>query len=82
MKIIDKMNASIKEGKPFFSFEFFPPRTEEVRCYRLTLQESFPKLLVNGILMVLRNLWMVMHVQSMHVQKGEWYMQSSSCILR
>ncbi|KAK9842600.1 hypothetical protein WJX81_008347 [Elliptochloris bilobata] len=29
MKIIDKMNASIKEGKPFFSFEFFPPRTEE-----------------------------------------------------
>ena len=31
MKIIDKMNASIKEGRPFFSFEFFPPRTEEVR---------------------------------------------------
>ncbi len=30
MKVIDKMNASIKEGKPFFSFEFFPPRTEEV----------------------------------------------------
>ena len=30
MKIIDKMNASIKEGRPFFSFEFFPPRTEEV----------------------------------------------------
>ena len=25
------MNASIKEGKPFFSFEFFPPRTDEVR---------------------------------------------------
>lgn len=25
MKIIDKINASIKEGKTFFSFEFFPP---------------------------------------------------------
>jgi methylenetetrahydrofolate reductase (NADPH) len=30
MKIIDKINASIKDGKTFFSFEFFPPRTEEV----------------------------------------------------
>lgn len=25
MKIIDKINASIKDGKTFFSFEFFPP---------------------------------------------------------
>jgi hypothetical protein len=25
MKIIDKINANIKEGKTFFSFEFFPP---------------------------------------------------------
>ena len=31
MKIADKMNDSIKTGKTFFSFEFFPPRTDEVR---------------------------------------------------
>jgi hypothetical protein len=30
MKIADKMNDSIKAGKTFFSFEFFPPRTAEV----------------------------------------------------
>ncbi|EIE19820.1 methylenetetrahydrofolate reduct [Coccomyxa subellipsoidea C-169] len=29
MKIVDKMNESIKAGKTFFSFEFFPPRTDE-----------------------------------------------------
>lgn len=32
MKIIDKIKAAQQEGRgPFFSFEFFPPRTEEVR---------------------------------------------------
>ena len=30
MKVVDKMNESIKAGKTFFSFEFFPPRTDEV----------------------------------------------------
>lgn len=30
MKIIDKMNAAMAQGRPFFSFEFFPPRTDEV----------------------------------------------------
>ena len=30
VKIIDKVNEKIAEGKPFFSFEYFPPRTEEV----------------------------------------------------
>jgi hypothetical protein len=30
MKIIEKVNQKIKEGRTFFSFEFFPPRTEEV----------------------------------------------------
>ncbi|KAK9842943.1 hypothetical protein WJX74_004685 [Apatococcus lobatus] len=29
MKIIDKMNAAMAQGRPFFSFEFFPPRTDE-----------------------------------------------------
>ncbi|GLC56702.1 hypothetical protein PLESTB_001136600 [Pleodorina starrii] len=29
MKIIDKINQKLKEGQTFFSFEFFPPRTEE-----------------------------------------------------
>jgi len=31
MKIIDKMQQQIDNGKTFFSFEFFPPRTDEVR---------------------------------------------------
>jgi len=30
MKIVDKMKAASAEGKTFFSFEYFPPRTEEV----------------------------------------------------
>jgi hypothetical protein len=30
VKIIDKVNEKVAEGKPFFSFEYFPPRTEEV----------------------------------------------------
>eukprot|EP00878_Enallax_costatus_P001814 GHUV01001972.1.p1 GENE.GHUV01001972.1~~GHUV01001972.1.p1 ORF type:complete len:597 (+),score=135.37 GHUV01001972.1:253-2043(+) len=29
MKIVEKINANIQEGKTFFSFEYFPPRTEE-----------------------------------------------------
>lgn len=29
MKVVDKMNAAQKAGETFFSFEFFPPRTEE-----------------------------------------------------
>lgn len=29
MKIIDKINASLQRKDAFFSFEFFPPRTEE-----------------------------------------------------
>lgn len=29
MKIIDKINASVAKGEKFFSFEYFPPRTEE-----------------------------------------------------
>lgn len=28
-KVIDKMNAYAAEGKTFYSFEFFPPRTAE-----------------------------------------------------
>jgi len=31
MKIVDKMKAAMAEKKTFFSFEYFPPRTEEVR---------------------------------------------------
>jgi methylenetetrahydrofolate reductase (NADPH) len=29
MKIIDKINASIQERRTFFSFEYFPPKTDE-----------------------------------------------------
>ena len=32
MKIIDKVNEKIAKGEPFFSFEYFPPRTPEVRA--------------------------------------------------
>ena len=28
-KIIEVMNGYMEEGKPFFSFEFFPPKTED-----------------------------------------------------
>lgn len=28
MKIIDKLNEHIRRKEPFFSFEFFPPKTE------------------------------------------------------
>jgi 5,10-methylenetetrahydrofolate reductase len=28
-KLIEKIQARIDEKKPFFSFEFFPPKTEE-----------------------------------------------------
>lgn len=28
-KIVDKMNACIAEGKKFFSFEYFPPKTPD-----------------------------------------------------
>ena len=31
MKIVDKINAAIAAKQTFFSFEYFPPRTEEVR---------------------------------------------------
>ena len=30
MKIVDKIKASMDAGETFFSFEYFPPRTEEV----------------------------------------------------
>ena len=33
MKISEKMAASIAAGKTFFSFEFFPPCTDEVGLY-------------------------------------------------
>lgn len=29
MKIIDKINACIEQNRPFFSFEYFPPKTDE-----------------------------------------------------
>lgn len=29
MKIVDKLTHAAEDGKPLFSFEFFPPRTEE-----------------------------------------------------
>lgn len=29
--IVDKIKAAVAAETPFFSFEYFPPRTEEVR---------------------------------------------------
>jgi len=29
MKIVDKINEKIAAGETFFSFEYFPPKTEE-----------------------------------------------------
>ena len=39
MKVVDKMRRSMAEGKTFYSFEFFPPRTEEVRDLYLNAYE-------------------------------------------
>jgi 5,10-methylenetetrahydrofolate reductase len=39
MKIIDKIQERVKDGKTFFSFEFFPPRTEEV-CYNASFDNG------------------------------------------
>ena len=48
MKLIDKMNESIKTSKTFFSFEFFPPRTDEVRPQTrwLRFQNTFERRLL------------------------------------
>ncbi|PNH04186.1 Methylenetetrahydrofolate reductase 1 [Tetrabaena socialis] len=40
MKLIDKVNQKLKEGKTFFSFEFFPPRTEERRPHPNTSDDT------------------------------------------
>ena len=34
MKIVDKLKASMESGELFFSFEYFPPRTEEVTSFQ------------------------------------------------
>lgn len=31
VKVSDKIQERVERGEKFFSFEFFPPRTEEVR---------------------------------------------------
>ena len=33
MKVVDKMRKSMEQGANFYSFEFFPPRTDEVSPY-------------------------------------------------
>jgi hypothetical protein len=38
MKIIDKINAAIEEKRTMFSFEYFPPKTDEGKAASLTLQ--------------------------------------------
>ena len=39
MKIIDKINAAIEEKRTMFSFEYFPPKTDEGKATSLTLQD-------------------------------------------
>lgn len=41
MKIVEKINASISQGETFFSFEYYPPRTEEVSHPRLAAVDLF-----------------------------------------
>lgn len=31
MKVIDKIHKAEQEGRPFWSFEYFPPKTSQVR---------------------------------------------------
>jgi len=33
-KIIDTINAKLQAGESFYSFEFFPPKTEDVSILR------------------------------------------------
>jgi 5,10-methylenetetrahydrofolate reductase len=42
MKITDKLAKAEREGRPFWSFEFFPPRTAQVGpvAFPLTLLSS------------------------------------------
>lgn len=35
MKITDKLAKAEREGRPFWSFEYFPPRTAQVSGSRL-----------------------------------------------
>lgn len=33
MKVIEKINKAEQEGRPFWSFEYFPPKTAQVTKY-------------------------------------------------
>jgi 5,10-methylenetetrahydrofolate reductase len=39
MHISEKLAQSRAEGKPTFSFEFFPPKTAQVRCTPPVMRE-------------------------------------------
>jgi len=39
MKLIDKIQAAIEERRAFFSFEYFPPKTDEGSAPLLRLHE-------------------------------------------
>jgi 5,10-methylenetetrahydrofolate reductase len=36
MKVVDKINAAEKEGRLFWSFEYFPPKTTQVTLFKRT----------------------------------------------
>lgn len=40
MKVIDKINKAEEEGRTFWSFEYFPPKTEMVKNQRDIMHES------------------------------------------
>lgn len=45
MKISQKIQQSTKEGKVWWSFEYFPPRTAQVTCaYAQLLNSHLPRL--------------------------------------
>lgn len=40
MKITDKLAKAEREGRPFWSFEYFPPRTAQVSAHGIRAEEE------------------------------------------
>lgn len=38
MKVIDKIHKAEEEGRPFWSFEYFPPKTPQVHINKSKVQ--------------------------------------------
>lgn len=61
MKIINKINTALNNGNAFFSFEYFPPKTDEVSIFKNL--NIIKKLIINRDMIIsLKDLmqWLVM----------------------